>query len=54
MLLVWHLTPELNSLSSKYIQRVELTAQPNYCFWVQAGYPYAGEVPPARLRPGKY
>jgi hypothetical protein len=38
----------------KYVQRIELTDRELLGYWVRAGYPYAGEVPPSRLRPGKY
>lgn len=38
----------------KYITRLELTDQPTRSFWVQAGYSYEGEVPPERLREGRY
>lgn len=40
--------------NAKYVQRLELTDHPIDGYWVAAGYPYAGDVPPARLRPGKY
>lgn len=40
--------------NAKYVERVELTDRPLSGFWVAAGYPYDGEVPPARLREGKY
>lgn len=40
--------------NAKYVQRIELTDAPIYGYWVQRGYSYAGEVPPGRLRPGKY
>lgn len=40
--------------SAKYIQRIELTDGPISGFWVEAGYPYLGEVPEDRLRPGRY
>jgi hypothetical protein len=32
----------------------QLTDVPVNGFWVALGYPYAGEVPENRLRPGKY
>jgi DMSO/TMAO reductase YedYZ molybdopterin-dependent catalytic subunit len=40
--------------SAKYVQRVELADGPVEGFWVDAGYPYLGEVPESRLRPGRY
>jgi len=40
--------------NAKYVERIELTDHAVNGFWVAAGYPYAGEVPAARLRPGKY
>ena len=40
--------------NAKYVARIELTNKPLYGFWVNGGYPYSGEVPKARLRPGKY
>jgi DMSO/TMAO reductase YedYZ molybdopterin-dependent catalytic subunit len=40
--------------SAKYVHRITLTDAPLEGFWVKAGYPYAGEVPADRLRPGKY
>jgi len=40
--------------NAKYVERIEFTDQPLYGFWVEAGYPYEGEVPPARLREGRY
>jgi DMSO/TMAO reductase YedYZ molybdopterin-dependent catalytic subunit len=40
--------------NAKYIERIELTNEEVHGFWVNAGYPYAGEVPAGRLRPGKY
>ena len=40
--------------NAKYVQRIELTDRPLLGYWVRAGYPYAGEVPASRLRPGKY
>jgi DMSO/TMAO reductase YedYZ molybdopterin-dependent catalytic subunit len=40
--------------SAKYVERLELTDRPFGGFWVAAGYPYDGEVPESRLRPGKY
>lgn len=40
--------------SPKYVYRIELTDQPVAGFWVKAGYPYAGDVPEDKLRPGKY
>jgi DMSO/TMAO reductase YedYZ molybdopterin-dependent catalytic subunit len=40
--------------NAKYVQRIELTDRELRGYWVRAGYPYAGEVPPSRLRPGKY
>jgi DMSO/TMAO reductase YedYZ molybdopterin-dependent catalytic subunit len=40
--------------NAKYVYRIELTDAPVNGFWVALGYPYAGEVPEDRLRPGKY
>lgn len=40
--------------NAKYVERLELTDRPFGGFWVAAGYPYDGEVPDSRLRPGKY
>jgi DMSO/TMAO reductase YedYZ molybdopterin-dependent catalytic subunit len=40
--------------NAKYVERVELSDRAVHGFWVAAGYPYDGEVPPARLRDGKY
>jgi DMSO/TMAO reductase YedYZ molybdopterin-dependent catalytic subunit len=40
--------------NAKYVHRVELTDHPVEGYWVKAGYPYDGEVPKGRLRPGKY
>jgi DMSO/TMAO reductase YedYZ molybdopterin-dependent catalytic subunit len=40
--------------NAKYVERLELTDRPLGGFWVAAGYPYDGEVPDSRLRPGKY
>lgn len=37
--------------NAKYVHRLELAAEPLYGYWVRAGYPYDGEVPPERLRP---
>lgn len=37
--------------NAKYVHRLELAAEPLYGYWVKAGYPYDGEVPPERLRP---
>ena len=34
--------------------RLELADHPVDGYWVAAGYPYAGEVPSSRLRPGHY
>jgi len=39
--------------SAKFVERIEFTDQPLYGYWVSAGYPYGGEVPEGRLRPGK-
>jgi DMSO/TMAO reductase YedYZ molybdopterin-dependent catalytic subunit len=38
----------------KFVDRIELTDKPLHGFWVKAGYGYDGDVPAARLRPGKY
>ena len=40
--------------SAKYVTRIELTDKPIKGFWVAAGYGYDAEVPPERLREGKY
>lgn len=40
--------------SAKYVTRLELADHAVEGFWVGAGYPYLGEVPESRLRPGKY
>lgn len=40
--------------SAKYVERIELTDEPIEGYWVAAGYGYDAEVPPERLRPGKY
>ena len=40
--------------NAKTIERIELTDHPVDGFWVELGYPYDAEVPPERLRPGKY
>jgi hypothetical protein len=40
--------------NAKYVERIELTDAPVEGFWVSHGYPYDGEVPPGRLREGKY
>lgn len=40
--------------NAKYVDRIELTNKQLDGYWVTAGYPYKGEVPAARLRPGKY
>jgi hypothetical protein len=40
--------------NAKYVERIELTDEPLYGYWVKAGYPYGGEVPAGRLREGKY
>jgi DMSO/TMAO reductase YedYZ molybdopterin-dependent catalytic subunit len=40
--------------NAKYVERIELTDAPISGFWVDSGYPYAGEVPAGRLREGKY
>ncbi len=40
--------------SAKYVERIELTDHPVEGFWVAAGYDYDAEVPPNRLRSGKY
>lgn len=40
--------------SAKYVHRLELSDRPLYGFWVQNGYGYEGEVPPERLRPGRF
>ncbi|MHB8763675.1 MAG: molybdopterin-dependent oxidoreductase [Deferrisomatales bacterium] len=37
--------------NAKYVHRLELAAEPLHGYWVKAGYPYGGEVPPERLRP---
>lgn len=40
--------------NAKYVQRIELTDHAVEGFWVQRGYSYEGEVPPDRLRGGRY
>jgi DMSO/TMAO reductase YedYZ molybdopterin-dependent catalytic subunit len=40
--------------NAKYLTRIEVTDQPMTGYWEALGYPYAGEVPAERLRPGKY
>jgi DMSO/TMAO reductase YedYZ molybdopterin-dependent catalytic subunit len=40
--------------NAKYVYRLELTDHPVSGYWVAAGYPYDGEVPSGRLRPGRY
>ncbi len=40
--------------SPKYVTRIELTDTEHVGFWPRFGYPVSGEVPPERLREGKY
>jgi DMSO/TMAO reductase YedYZ molybdopterin-dependent catalytic subunit len=40
--------------NAKCLSRIEVTDQPETGYWETYGYPYAGEVPASRLRPGKY
>ena len=40
--------------NAKYVQRLELTDAPIQAYWEQRGYGYDAEVPPARLREGRY
>lgn len=40
--------------NAKYVRRIELRNTPLEGYWVRAGYPYEGEVPPSRLREGHY
>ncbi|MBI5503083.1 MAG: molybdopterin-dependent oxidoreductase [Deltaproteobacteria bacterium] len=40
--------------NAKYVRRIELRTTPLEGYWVRAGYPYEGEVPPSRLREGRY
>lgn len=40
--------------NAKYVDRIELTDERIEGFWVRLGYPYLGEVPEERLRPGRY
>lgn len=40
--------------NAKTIERIELTDEAIDGFWVKRGYPYDAEVPPERLREGKY
>jgi DMSO/TMAO reductase YedYZ molybdopterin-dependent catalytic subunit len=40
--------------SAKYVTRIELDDEPVQSIWESFGYPYSAEVPPERLRPGKY
>jgi DMSO/TMAO reductase YedYZ molybdopterin-dependent catalytic subunit len=44
----------LSYKNAKYVERIELVDAPLLGFWSQYGYPYEGEVPADRLRPGKY
>ena len=39
---------------AKYVYSIELTDAPISGYWVKKGYTYEGEVPPSRLREGKY
>jgi DMSO/TMAO reductase YedYZ molybdopterin-dependent catalytic subunit len=40
--------------NAKYLSRIEVTDQAVVGYWESYGYSYDGEVPPERLRPGKY
>lgn len=40
--------------SSKYVERIELSDHYVEGYWVKRGYSYSAEVPPSRLRQGKY
>jgi sulfoxide reductase catalytic subunit YedY len=40
--------------NAKYLSRIELADHAVTGYWESYGYSYDGEVPPARLRPGKY
>jgi DMSO/TMAO reductase YedYZ molybdopterin-dependent catalytic subunit len=40
--------------NAKYLERIELTDHAETGYWEQYGYPYEGEGPSGRLRPGKY
>jgi DMSO/TMAO reductase YedYZ molybdopterin-dependent catalytic subunit len=40
--------------NAKYLERIEVTDHSVTGFWEAYGYPYEGEVPSERLRPGKY
>jgi len=40
--------------NAKYLERIEVTDHAVGGFWESYGYSYEGEVPAARLRPGKY
>ncbi len=40
--------------SAKFVYRVELTDHPVNGFWEDYGYPYDAEVPPDKLRAGRY
>jgi len=40
--------------SAKHVERIELDDKPVYGVWELAGYPYEAEVPPERLREGRY
>lgn len=40
--------------SAKYVYRIELTDAPLDAYWEQRGYTYEADVPPSRLREGKY
>ena len=40
--------------NAKCVSRIEVTDHPETGYWESYGYPYEGEVPTSRLRPGKY
>jgi hypothetical protein len=40
--------------NAKYLERIEVTDHAVGGFWESYGYSYEGDVPAARLRPGKY
>jgi len=40
--------------NAKYVERIEFTDHAELAYWTVRGYGYAGEVPPARLRPGRW
>jgi DMSO/TMAO reductase YedYZ molybdopterin-dependent catalytic subunit len=50
-----HLVPRLlGHKNAKCLSRIKGTDQPVSGHWEAHGYPYDGEVPASRLRPGKF